>query len=937
MSLIRVEALTVRYGRRRALDGVSFEVPEGSVYALLGRNGAGKSSLVRCLLGTQRAAAGRAVLFDRDVWRARAAVLAEVGVVPEEPDAPQTMSALQLSRFCARLYPRWDEAGLRARLERFRVPADLAFGRLSKGQKAQVSLALALAPTPRLLILDDPTLGLDPVARRSVFDELIGELADRGTTVFLTSHDLAGVEGIADRAGILQDGRLLVDEEVESLKQRFRRISLPGAAEAPEARGAGTPRSRCPRLGGGSRGRRLGRGSVHGPAVRPRGPRRGLGPDARGDLPRPGGRRPPVRGFVAVVRREIAEYRLLFPAAFLIGLVALATPWLPGTRGHAPADLRGAAAFSLAAIVTLVLSVVLGSSVFARDLAERRLGFYFARPLPGWALWAGKLVAAVILALAAGILVLVPSVAAGGHMDLGGSWWLGGLLPGDVGELVPFLILGVLSLLLAAHTLSTMVRARSPWLLLDLLAALAVAAAFQACRGSLLSEGAVEAFNRGATLFFLAIFFSALLASAVQVIRGRTDLRRGHRLLSLTLWGCLGIASAAFAGYAGWVLRVEPEDLTQLDRIVPAPAGTWIGLAGGTSGRGRLYRPAFLFDAASGRFLRIRNAGYDYYWWHQPFFSADGRRAVWLDHHTHAVQSLDLARPGAEPVSLPVVYPDLPRYIVMSPGGTRIAALRDDRLTVDDLSAGRLLASVPTRFDYGDRAVFVDEQRLRIYRTSRDPASALSGRRHLEILELDVDARRLRTLGRLAYGGGLWSMSPDGEHILLRENHKEARLVDVGTGRTLTSIAAEPLLVAEDFLADGRIVLVSRDPSRQRTTLTVLDRDGTERSRAVFAASRLLLGGQPLPGSLVVATSRVRGSYTSQRWTSWLVDLATGRVRTLGQGLVPVTVRPIGPQSIASRLFATGHGGLVLLDPVTGRRRTVLEPGSPDLGSPDTP
>ena len=233
MSLIEVESLTVRYGRRRALDGVSFEVAEGAVYALLGRNGAGKSSLVRCLLGAQRPAAGRALLFGQDVWRTRASLLAEVGVVSEEPDAPPAMTALQLSRFCARLYPHWDEAGLRERLERFGVPADLAFGRLSKGQKAQVSLALALAPNPRLLILDDPTLGLDPVARRSVFDQLIGELADRGTTVFLTSHDLAGVEGIADRVGILQDGRLVLDEEVESLKQRFRRISLPGEAGAP--------------------------------------------------------------------------------------------------------------------------------------------------------------------------------------------------------------------------------------------------------------------------------------------------------------------------------------------------------------------------------------------------------------------------------------------------------------------------------------------------------------------------------------------------------------------------------------------------------------------------------------------------------------------------------------------------------------------------------
>jgi ABC-2 type transport system ATP-binding protein len=232
MSLIEVDALAVRYGRRTALDGVSFTVPEGSVYALLGRNGAGKSSLVRCLLGEQRPDSGRVALLGRDTWRERASILAEVGVVHETPDAPPTMTVRQLARFCSRLYPRWDAAGLSERLRRFGIPEDLPFGKLSRGQRGQAALGLALAAGPRLLILDDPTLGLDPLARRSVFEELIGDLADRGTTVFLTSHDLAGVEGIADRVGILREGRLVLDEEMETLKRRFRRISFPAGEEA---------------------------------------------------------------------------------------------------------------------------------------------------------------------------------------------------------------------------------------------------------------------------------------------------------------------------------------------------------------------------------------------------------------------------------------------------------------------------------------------------------------------------------------------------------------------------------------------------------------------------------------------------------------------------------------------------------------------------------
>ena len=228
-----IEALEVRYGKRIALDRVSLALPRGSVYALLGRNGAGKSSLVRCALGQQKPRAGQVRLFGEDVWRKRAHLMRRVGVLPEEPDAPPTMTAGALAAFSASLYPRYDAGAMRARLERARVPPETPFGRLSKGQKGAVMLALALGHAPELLVLDDPTLGLDVVARRMLYDELIGDLADRGTTVLLTTHDLAGVEALADRVGILNGARLVVDEPLDALKARFRRIRCGGAAGSP--------------------------------------------------------------------------------------------------------------------------------------------------------------------------------------------------------------------------------------------------------------------------------------------------------------------------------------------------------------------------------------------------------------------------------------------------------------------------------------------------------------------------------------------------------------------------------------------------------------------------------------------------------------------------------------------------------------------------------
>ena len=221
---ITIRNLTVRYGRRTAVDAASLTVERGSVYALLGRNGAGKSSLVRCLLGQQRPEAGSIAVYGDDAWRKRAQLMERIGVVSEEADAPAEMTVAALAAFSSQLYQRWDAAAVDERLARFRIAKTAKFGDLSKGQKKQVSLALALASSPELLVLDDPTLGLDVVARRSLFEEVIADLADRGTTIFLTTHDLAGVETIADRVGVLLDGKLVLDEELEPLKQRFRRI-----------------------------------------------------------------------------------------------------------------------------------------------------------------------------------------------------------------------------------------------------------------------------------------------------------------------------------------------------------------------------------------------------------------------------------------------------------------------------------------------------------------------------------------------------------------------------------------------------------------------------------------------------------------------------------------------------------------------------------------
>ncbi len=223
---VEIENLTVCYGKVKALEGVSLSIPEGSITALMGRNGAGKSSLIRCLLGLQRAASGKSRVFGSDSWLYRCQNMEKTGYVPEDPDAPPEMTPAEISRFLSRLYPSWDSHSVLERFRDYDVPERNRFSSLSKGQKGLTMLALALGHDPSLLILDDPTLGLDVVARKVFFREVLGHVAERGVTVLITTHDLQGIDGVADRIAILKRGKLLLSEPLESLKARFRKLTF---------------------------------------------------------------------------------------------------------------------------------------------------------------------------------------------------------------------------------------------------------------------------------------------------------------------------------------------------------------------------------------------------------------------------------------------------------------------------------------------------------------------------------------------------------------------------------------------------------------------------------------------------------------------------------------------------------------------------------------
>jgi len=216
---IEVRDLAIRYGRKPAIAGVTLDVATGAVCAVVGRNGSGKSTLVRALLGQRQADAGTIRVGGLDPWRERRRLMTRVGATPESPDAPASATAAMLARWAKPFHRSWDSAAFDGRLARFEIDPATPFGELSRGQRALVMLALALAPRPELMVLDDPTLGLDPLARRYFFGELIVELAERGVTVLMTSHDLDGVERIATDVAILHAGRVALAGPLDELRE----------------------------------------------------------------------------------------------------------------------------------------------------------------------------------------------------------------------------------------------------------------------------------------------------------------------------------------------------------------------------------------------------------------------------------------------------------------------------------------------------------------------------------------------------------------------------------------------------------------------------------------------------------------------------------------------------------------------------------------------
>jgi ABC-2 type transport system ATP-binding protein len=222
--IIETHALRRCFGRTDAVHDLNLRVPEGSIYAFLGPNGAGKTTTIKTLMNILRPTSGRAVILGVDSTRLRPEELAQIGYVSENQRMPEWMTVAQLIDFCRAFYPSWDAEFCRRLLKQFELPLDRKLKGLSRGMKMKAALLVSLAYRPRLLVLDEPFTGLDPLVREEFIHGML-ELSGEGNwSVFLSSHDIDEVERLADWVGIVNNGRLHLEESALSLQERFRQI-----------------------------------------------------------------------------------------------------------------------------------------------------------------------------------------------------------------------------------------------------------------------------------------------------------------------------------------------------------------------------------------------------------------------------------------------------------------------------------------------------------------------------------------------------------------------------------------------------------------------------------------------------------------------------------------------------------------------------------------
>ena len=229
--MLEMKNVTKTFGKFKALDDLTMTVPRGSVYGLVGPNGAGKSTAIRLMTGVYRPDSGEITLEDQPVYENPASKI-RMGYIPDDVFYFPSASMEEMRSFYKGIYPQFDDALYEKLFEAFQLPRKGQIRRFSKGMQKQAAFHLSLCTHPEMLILDEPVDGLDPVMRRQVLSLILSDVASRGTTVLISSHNLRELEDICDHVGIMDHGKMLLERSLADMQGATHKLQLVG--EIPE-------------------------------------------------------------------------------------------------------------------------------------------------------------------------------------------------------------------------------------------------------------------------------------------------------------------------------------------------------------------------------------------------------------------------------------------------------------------------------------------------------------------------------------------------------------------------------------------------------------------------------------------------------------------------------------------------------------------------------
>jgi hypothetical protein len=527
----------------------------------------------------------------------------------------------------------------------------------------------------------------------------------------------------------------------------------------------------------------------------------------------------------------------------------------------------------------------------------------------------GKALAALVLTFTTGAIVMGPAAASGDWPSPAAGWWTAILVP------------GLLVLIGGAHALAVAYRGRSGWFAADLAITVTLGWIVAGTCRALLRSGVDAAANvdyASAALWVVAL--AVTLASAAQVARGGTDIRRAHRILSLVIWSILVPAVLGYATWGAWVRRPLPADLASIVSAQAAPGTTWITVAG----RVHWPRPASLMttmmvDPPTGRFLRVAAAAST----RGPVF-LDGTHAVWIadawsDTPRLFVADLGSNHPAATRMPLPI--PPGPVYgLALSPDKRNVAVVQAERSTVFAIGSEQPLVVAPARRPGLRQApVFSTDGRAHVLVGPNDH----TGPGVLDVLVLDPTSRRSTVTGHvLTRGNAIECWGPGAERVAIVQRldlRPSVTLHDGTTGALLATLVPEGAAVraSATFLRDGRVAVVE---AGRGARLRVFTRDGAEAVSVPVVAGFALERAVEVAPDVVAVELPYQGPRAESN--SALVDLAAARVVRVEQGLRPAPewwfTRDTSGTADPANLFITERGALVRLDIASGERHVVL-------------